>query len=376
MRKADGGVPALPVAERWALPRPRLARMLKGGFVLLALATAPKAVMDAAPLPANPGAAPLLGPTGLNPISNLVAQGLNQALQRANQSGALPPLVELNARLLDQNPQHFSLVDLTARHPPTPQVGGLPTSLPPLGLTEGDQASASSAPLTQEMVVALYGLSYAQLNQGYFLLHALGNQFVADAFFVHNNTQLAAAFEAIGNELQAVAYSLGVIAFSQQADLAEHTYLRLQEKALAANSAPAPPPSSQDEMDAVLSAAQIYGLWERLAISDSQDRLQYRIAPNRFEKVQITLDAKGRRIARSETQPGAITASVEYELPGDGAATDAASPAKAILVIEKANGDTVTLEYALFQLQKNGTPMLVLVEADGDRTAFVKLAKP
>ena len=347
-----------PVA-RWRVPN--VARsVLKGGLLALAVTTDP--MLASAALTVIPP--PLPAPANLAPATSFAGQGITLALARANRTGALPPTEDLQGMLTQRGSQ----------------FGPLLTSLASAG---GTLTGADSAPITQEMRVALNAMTFAQQNEAFYILELVAHQFLGVALTLSSNPPLAIALNLVATEIDIAALAIGAGAYHDQADFAWQTFHTLQTDAQAAAkpfSTPAPGAAVvarrgyRSELTDALDVGAVYGHWQRIENALSGEQVLYKWTANGLDKVRVSTDDRGRRQVRTERHAGTVSGYVEYPVADEGDSLRALEPAKATLVIEKTNGDTTTFTFRLLKIQEQGVDLGILVERDGEKKAFIKVS--
>jgi hypothetical protein len=414
--------------------RPRLARLLPSALAAVLLAAAPQALW--APVQAVPaGLIPPVPTPNLassNPANVLAAQSVTEALARANATGSLPALDELNTLLAVANPQRFAILGTLPPPPAAPSGAQPPTLAAGSPATEGlvpptaNQADASSegsaaqARLAPVLTAARKILKVAQLTEASNILQTIANQLFGDSLVVQNHT-VATALQVVAFDLAALGFSLSSAASDITTTTAQETLDVLEQQvaaladpqaatpaaaeppagaaaAIAANAtapgfaanATAPGPAqpslrAQPPLgpDGHLPADVIYGTWERFENTPSASRITYQFTPATWVKTNLTLDAEGDETVATEVHPGTVTGYVTYQRrPGQSPLDAALGKIKVTILLEQASGKTTTLAFAYLKAQ--GSPdgalpdlaLEVLMEEDGEKKAFVKTRGP
>ena len=416
-------LPTLPSA-------PRMGRCLAAGLVGLLLAADPASLVAMAqpvaiPIPAFgpqppplfgampqpllgampvglPGALPLVNLSAGDPSSVLAAQGVNLALARANASGTLPPLADLNAALARANPQGTSILStLPAPLEPLPPLdqegtdpsgtgGGLPPQLPSFLLNAPGnlQASGMSSSLSKDYADAQTALSVAQLTDAFYILEGVGNQLLAAAAAsvdLTGNATVAEALEAAGFECASVGFYLAAAASFQNTAAAQRTIAYLEEQAQAQaqaqlKAAENPPAGSKPAEAAALAGALapdlVFGVWKRLENTLSNQTILYQFSPTAFVKVNVTTDAEGDDDLETEYHPGAVTAYMSYKRRA-GSATPDLKGGKIKLRVVAGDGGRLVMTFLYLQVEgvPAGTVLDILVQQDEEKKAFFRIAE-
>jgi hypothetical protein len=329
--------------------------MLPACWMLLALVGEPLAAgLAQGPQPPPPPVPPGLDLGAQDPVSVFLARNVNFALAQANRTGGLPPLPELNDRLALLSPLRQSI------------LATLP--VPVANLT---------APPSEDLLAALANLRSAELNEIYGILEGIGYQLVAAGELVAVQPLVSAALLAAGNELLSFGYFSTALASHVQAEAARHVVTTLQDKAMAdpLASDQAAASSTAAATDVALEPKFFYGSWERLENVPSGQRVVYTFTPKDVVRKQSTTLPNGHRATRVRSTPGAVTVDLAYETPG---AAQAPDQAEVRIIVDKADGGSMTLAFTYLHAAGDGAArgagLEVLVEEDGERKAFLRMA--
>jgi hypothetical protein len=404
--------------------------LLKPALVALALAANPHTLWGTAQ--AQPGGFPFAVPLpdlgAPSPASALAVQSVHQALGRANTTGDLPSLANLNTLLAVTNPQRFSILgtlppaaaDAPAGQPSptyaTPAGGGVPASageraLPESGNTLEVPASQAVAPLSsqdrldQALTAARKILRVAQLTETSNILQTVANQLFSDSLLLRNQTVVSTALQVVAFDLAALGFGLASSAAGITTVTAQETLDALEKQAEARSAAAGPgTPLANTAASAsepakpgpanlllppplgpggLLSPDVIYGTWERLENTPSGNRVTYKFSPSAWVKTSTTLEPGGEEAVATEVHPGAVMAYVSYQRrPGQASLDAVLGKIKVNIVLEQLSGRTTTLAFAYLQAEGSpdgdspGLVLDVLVEEEGDRKAFVRSRGP
>ena len=374
-------------------PRPGLAK--KSGscasfwaFLLLLFAGQSALLGDAAQGPANPAPGPL--PPALpswNATGDLVLQSINLALGRANASGVLPPLEDLTARLSQNSFPNFSSMA------PLSSPAGL--ALNPL--------LAGSVPFNNwnisadtAMLAALDSLNAAQLQAAGRILQGVGHQLLADASLASDNKTVAQALAFAGDNLLSMGdfFEAAAALAEAEADLqiirglpGKEAGLRSQEeylKTLADGglhpSEKAPPPDPF-ALALMVNPGIIYGTWQRVENSPSNQLIMYKVSREEVVKLNVTTVDKQKRI-HTESYPGPVTCEVAYTIPEDADSFDQAiGPVLVTMLINNPQGKVMTFPFSYLRAKGTavgaGTELDVdvLIEREGEKKAFFRISQ-
>ena len=333
----------------------------------------------------------------------------------ANRSGALPPLPDLNALLAENSPLSVSLL---ATLPDDPATASGPTSLlaSPATLAStatellGALPSPGPVPLPQANPSALAGrpqavaapwyvrpgaiaaLSAAQANVVYGIFESIGHQLAAVGNLVVNNTQLSSALKAASEQVESLGYILlagiferGVLVLQSEIDtLAEQDQL---------GSAPSPgaPVASPlgtefipgvqrlplADANGCIDPRLLHGRWQSPDAACPGCQFWLDITPTEFQKFNLTVLPSGRKAGHAEVHPCATSVDLDYELP-DTPPDQNPDPGvvKALVVIGKPNGASITMNFYLFRVNISGQPTDILLDQAVPGRIFIKVPRP
>ena len=339
-----------------------VARYLNAGFLLFLLASHPS--LPGSEAQGLPGLSlpslPAFNLSAPDPVSSFVAQGVNQALARANSTGSLPPLAELNPLLANNNPLQASvLATLPVQVNPAPPAAATAATTP-----------AGGSPLSVEMTAALTTLDIAQLTEAFNILKGIGLQLIGDGYIFINNTNLSAALRAAGNELEGLGHVYGAMASEVRVDATQQLITAMQSR-----------PSPADP-GAAIEPEVIYGTWQRLETTEPRSLVLYKFTREEFVRISAVPTGNGNRRVSTENHPGAVTAYVSYEVPGEDFSFDQALGAiKVTVQIEASDCKLLTFDFSFLRargkdVEGDGEVLVdVLVETAGERKAFVRVSK-
>jgi hypothetical protein len=319
--------------------------------------------------------------------SATAAQSVGLALTRANATGALPPLDDLNALLATLNPIRGSILRTLPAAAPAAQATGAATPLPldpRAALLPGTAASAAAIEGTdEETLKALRILRIAELTETFYTLECIGNQLIADSAMAANNATLTQALRVAGYEMIAAGYTFAIQASQTTtvgAQQAVATLLNRSAAAAAAAPGPAAPAAAavDTRLRGLVDPNVIFGSWQRLENTPSTEVVVYRITPQAFMKITSALDGDGDEAIEAELHPGAITGRVSYKRPaGSVQLEDALGRVKVVILVAKADGTAMAFNFSYLrarsQVEAHELAVDVLVEEEGERKAFYKL---
>ena len=397
---AAGPAPAPLLGSSPGAKPPRL-NLAKTGLLLLLAGSSGMAGLAQGTVPMGPlGVLPgfnLSAPTG---STALAAQGVQLALARANGTGALPSLVELNALLAAVDPSNSSpLATLpapgSAPEPPLlsitdtlllPNQLSLPSNLAGSvqSMSAGNQTSSSR--FNDEMVALLAVLNVAQLTEAYYLQASIGLQLLADASLFTENPTLAGALNFAGNELLSLGHATAALGSQLEVDAAQYALAALIKRNQTRQATPGEPGpalasalvANPDSPAGILDPSLVYGSWQRVENQPSGQFIMYKVTRNELVKINATTDPDGVEAIRTECHPGSVVGYVSYRRPtGSLALEDSLGKVKVTLVVEKSNGNTMSLEFSFLRARDaaNSQAVDVLVEEDGEKKAFLRVSR-
>ena len=385
--------------------------LARHGLALMVLATHPEeaAAQGFSTQPTQFGTLPSFNLSALDPASAFAAQTVTQALARANGTGALPPLGDLNAMLGRLNPSGTSVLATLPEPPDMSDMSGVP-GLPALldlpspsfpGLSYSDQlvgsdllnppaANVNSTAFRNEVTAAGAVLTVAQLTESYYMVSSIGLNFIADSFLVANVSALYNAFSFLGNELQSVGYAIAAAAAQVQVNEAQSAISMLQKQAQGGTSAgpnsttqagdrSPMTPATGTPSDGFLDPDLIYGTWYRLDFDMSGDKVIYKVARNGVVKTQTTTNEDGDTSVQTKGTPGAVMGYLSYTLPkGSTSPSDAVGRINLTITVEQSNGNSMSMHFFYIKSQSPGNSsqsLDVLVEQEGQKKAFIRISK-
>ena len=332
-----------------------LARGLRSAFILGLMPGA-----CATPVLSNPSAFNLSSP---DPISVLVAQGVNQALVLANATGGLPPMDQLKTLGGRNSSQGFAILATLPAYIPSTNASFLaPSSFSNLSLP-------GYVPISDDLYAALATFEGARLAEIYNLFESIGYQLLADAGLVYFDSPLVGALTFAGNQLLSIGYLVGAMSSQVAAEASQHVIESLL------NATAADPAASDQSAGPVAAASMtpeaIYGTWQANTTVPRNGTLTYRFTRSDFTKVNVTVEADQGETVEAVLRPGAVVAMVHSRR---GPSDPGAVPANVTVLVEKLNGQTLELHFGFPAPGAGNGTALSLVEQEGEGHAFLKIA--
>ena len=220
----------------------RLAKACQWGLLFLAAGAETPPLPNPSPsFAATPpgGSGPALDLGAPDPASRFMALGVHLALERANHTGALPPLDGLEDLLAGNHPgSDFVLATLPATLDSVWPGSAVIPAYTPNRTFRPERPTAllqlpKGAPFNREMARTLRVLPPEALQESFFLLQVMAASFMADALSSPVSHEQNEALARFAKELNILAYRLGASAHARFPHLPQTAFEDLQRQAQA-----------------------------------------------------------------------------------------------------------------------------------------------
>jgi hypothetical protein len=361
---------------------PSLLPVVKSGFLLLALAGGP----DLLGCQAQPGSGlallfrSSLNMTTPNPVNLAVAAGANLALGNANASGLLPPWGALVPGPMGT---------LLASPPP---LSVAPVGADPLPYQLGTVAYSNQAE-HYALNAAIHAMNAFELYTAGRIIQGVGHQLIADSALAEIASQnVSAALKAAGNNLVSMGDFFQAAAAVEEVEAADDVIVGVtakeqkeQDKARpdAANGTGGDREAQRTPWNPLALAGAVdpdlcYGTWQSIDTQIAQQYILYKVSRAEFVKFNVTT-RNGRPSVHSEYEPGKVRCQVASDFPEQGASASGSQPnTRVTMLVDRACGETLVLAFAFLRAEPGtgtGEAVDVLVEREGERKAFVRVAE-
>ena len=119
----------------------------------------------------------------------------------------------------------------------------------------------------------------------------------------------------------------------------------------------------------------VYWVWQRFENTFSNQTILYKFAPQEFVKVNVTTDAEGDDLIETEYHPGAVSAKMRYKRTAASQSPDLRSGKVQVRVVAGGGGLVMPFVYLQLTGLTNGMILDLLVEQDGEKRAFYRIAE-
>ena len=345
---------------RWSLAR--LGTVLKTGLVAVLAASDPHglgAMAQPFTFPGGLNLMPAFNLSGSDPTSVFAAQGVDLALLRANLSGNLPPLADLNAMLARSSPQGASVLDTL---PSPAALAGQSTGvslprLPSFLLNPPADQAQTTVPSTDALAAAQSALTVAQLTDVFYIVESIAQQLLADSTLLLDTPKVAQALEFAGFQLASIAFSFAAAASIETTAAAQRALVTLQ--------APQPAPPAHRVVPGV---ERLYGSWERLETSSSPQIVVYKFSRDEFVNITTVTGGEDAGAIEVDSLPGPVAAHLSIRPSGE---------IRVTVKVHRDGDQPLVLKFIYLKAESSGDDpdsLETLVEQDGARRAFVKIS--
>ena len=404
---SENGTPSVQAAERLEEPegepnrvssaararRSPLARWLhwmKPGLLLFLCTTQPDLAVAQPGLP-GPLALPRIRTlpsfnlSAPDPPSRLAAVAVTQALARANFSGGLPPLPELNTMIAGASPGGDSVLATLPEllDVPNPSFPSLSYGTQEAGDETGDAPGQNNRQaLVDERVAILSVTKAAQLTEAYYTLASVSYDLLAVAAgLAYTHPEVAGLLEMSGNALQAIGYGLGAQASQVQVEAAHYalSVLDTRIKAQSKPSVPSPatglptaPTASGISPQDLVDPEFIFGVWQTVDAGDSAQNVTYKVTRTGIVKLNATITPDGTWV-RNEVHTGAVSGYVSFLMPTGGTTLAEVGEVNVTLMVERLDRPPIALDFWYLRVNISGQAKDMLVAQDAARTVYLKV---